>query len=133
MKRKFKTDILVRNNRIQQMQDQGIVVNYQILDDKQYICELKRKIVEEANEVAVADSIEELSSEIGDVLEVIDHLIDVYKLDIDNIQKLKTDKQNRIGKFDKRYKTNFVEIDEDNEAINYYLKKKDKYPEIVED
>lgn len=45
MKRKFKTDILVRNNRIQQMQDQGIVVNYQILDDKQYICELKRKIV----------------------------------------------------------------------------------------
>ena len=133
MKRKFKTDILVRNNRIQQMQDQGIVVNYQILDDKQYICELKRKIVEEVNEVAVADTIEELSSEIGDVLEVIDHLIDVYKLDIDNIQKLKTDKQNRIGKFDKRYKTNFVEIDEDNEAINYYLKKKDKYPEIVED
>ena len=133
MKRKFKTDILVRNNRIQQMQDQGIVVNYQILDDKQYICELKRKIVEEANEVAVADTIEELSSEIGDVLEVIDHLIDVYKLDIDNIQKLKTDKQNRIGKFDKKYKTNFVEIDEDNEAINYYLKKKDKYPEIVED
>ena len=133
MKRKFKTDILVRNNRIQQMQDQGIVVNYQILDNKQYICELKRKIVEEANEVAVADTIEELSSEIGDVLEVIDHLIDVYKLDIDNIQKLKTDKQNRIGKFDKRYKTNFVEIDEDNEAINYYLKKKDKYPEIVED
>lgn len=133
MKRKFKTDILVRNNRIQQMQDQGIVVNYQILDDERYICELKRKIVEEANEVAVADTIEELSSEIGDVLEVIDHLIDVYKLDIDNIQKLKTDKQNRIGKFDKRYKTNFVEIDEDNEAINYYLKKKDKYPEIVED
>ena len=133
MKRKFKTDILVRNNRIQQMQDQGIVVNYQILDDRQYICELKRKIVEEANEVAVADTIEELSSEIGDVLEVIDHLIDVYKLDIDNIQKLKADKQNRIGKFDKRYKINFVEIDEDNEAINYYLKKKDKYPEIVED
>ena len=132
MKRKFKTDILVRNNRIQQMQDQGIVVNYQILDDEQYICELKRKIVEEANEVAVADTIEELSSEIGDVLEVIDHLIDVYKLDIDNIQKLKADKQKRIGKFDKRYKTNFVEIDEDNEAINYYLKKKDKYPEIVE-
>lgn len=133
MKRKFKTDILVRNNRIQQMQDQGIVVNYQILNDKQYICELKRKIVEEANEVAVADTIEELSSEIGDVLEVIDHLIDVYKLDIDNIQKLKADKQKRIGKFDKRYKTNFVEINEDNEAINYYLKKKDKYPEIVED
>ena len=133
MKRKFKTDILVRNNRIQQMQDQGIVVNYQILDDERYICELKRKIVEEANEVAVADTIEELSSEIGDVLEVIDHLIDVCKLDIDNIQKLKTDKQKRIGKFDKRYKTNFVEIDEDNEAINYYLKKKDKYPEIVED
>lgn len=133
MKRKFKTDILVRNNRIQQMQDQGIVVNYQILDDEQYICELKRKIVEEANEVAVADTIEELSSEIGDVLEVIDHLIDVYKLDIDNIQKLKADKQKRIGKFDKRYKTNFVEIDENNEAINYYLKKKDKYPEIVED
>lgn len=132
MKRKFKTDILVRNNRIQQIQDQGIVVNYQILDDKQYICELKRKIVEEANEVAVADTIEELSSEIGDVLEVIDHLIDVYKLDINNIQKLKADKQKRIGKFDKRYKTNFVEIDEDNEAINYYLKKKDKYPEIVE-
>ena len=45
--------------------------------------------MEEAGEVAKADTVEEISSEIGDVLEVIDHIIDIYGLDIGKIQEIK--------------------------------------------
>ena len=130
MKRRFKTDILVRNNRVEQMENLGLTVNYKVLSDEEYIKELKNKIMEEAQEVATAESTDELSSEIGDVLEVIDHIIEIYGLDVDKIQQMKAEKQERIGKFDKKLKTFWVEMDEDNSSIGYYLSKPNKYPEI---
>lgn len=131
MKRRFKTDILVRNNRVEQMENLGLTVNYKVLSDEEYIKELKNKIMEEAHEVATAESADELSSEIGDVLEVIDHIIEIYKLDVDKIQLMKAEKQDRIGKFDKKLKTFWVEMNEDNSSIGYYLSKPKKYPEIT--
>lgn len=132
MKRRFKTDILVRNNRIEQMEKLGLNINYKVLSDEEYLKELKNKIVEEAGEVSVANSPEELSSEIGDVLEVIEHIVDIYGLDMDKIQTMKKEKQERIGKFDKKFKTFWVEMDEDNPSVSYYLSKPEKYPEITE-
>ena len=129
MIKKFKTGILVRNNRVKLMQDAGIKVNYSILSDEEYLDELKKKIVEEANEVADSDSLDDLKSEIADVLEVIDHIIDITHLDI---QQYKIDKQKKVGKFDKKMKTHYLEIDEDNESIDYYLQRPKKYP-LMED
>lgn len=130
MKRRFKTDILVRNNRIEQMENLGLNVNYKVLSDEEYLKELKNKIVEEANEVAIAENVDELSSEIGDVLEVIEHMAEAYNLDMDIIQQKKREKQNKIGKFDKKYKTFWIEMDENNGSLDYYLSKPEKYPEI---
>ena len=42
MKRRFKTDILVRNNRIEQMEKLGLNVNYKVLSDEEYLKELKK-------------------------------------------------------------------------------------------
>ena len=81
MKRRFRTNILVRNNRIRQMEELGIVVNHKILSDEEYQEELKNKLIEEVNEVIEAKNIDELSTEICDVLEVVEHIIDAYKLD----------------------------------------------------
>lgn len=129
-KRRFKTGILVRNNRVKLMEDSGLTVKYSVLSDEEYLHELKMKIIEEANEVAESGSIEELKSEIADVLEVIEHILDVSKLDLNEIQNLKSEKQIKIGKFDKRLKTVYIEMDEDNKDLNYYLSKPHKYPEI---
>lgn len=136
MIRKFKTEILVRNNRIKMMEEQGVIVNYSTLSDEEYIEELKKKVIEEANEVATAPDMEELMGEIGDLLEVIEHIVDVYKLDNNKIQEYKKIKQEKVGKFDKKYKTHWVEIDDTNNPTDYYkstayyLANPKKYPEI---
>lgn len=130
MLRRFKTDILVRNNRIEQMQNQGLTVDYRILSDEEYREELNRKLIEESNEVIAASGLDDLSSEIGDVLEVIDAMVELYGLDMDKIQQKKLKKQKKIGKFDKKYKTNWVEADDSNDVVEYYLARPEKYPEI---
>lgn len=129
-KRRFKTNILVRNNRIKIMEDQGLFVKYSVLSDEEYLTELKKKIIEESNEVAEADDEEELKLEIADVLEVIENILEVKNIAFDEIRDLKTKKQNKIGKFDNRYKTYYVEMDDDNDELEYYLSKPNKYPEI---
>lgn len=130
-KRRFKTNILVRNNRIKIMQEQGLFVKYSVLSDEEYLAELKKKIIEESNEVAEADDEEELKLEIADVLEVIENILEIKNITFDEIQDLKIKKQNKIGKFDNRYKTYYVEMDENNESLDYYLSKPNKYPEIA--
>lgn len=133
MKRRFRTNILVRNNRIKEMEELGIVVNHKILSNEKYLEELKNKLVEETNEVIEAKNIDELSAEICDVLEVVEHIIDAYKLDMNYIQQLKKKKEDKVGKFDKKNKTFWVEIDEENPEIDYYLSRPTKYPEIFDE
>lgn len=136
MKRKFRTNILVRNNRIKMMEEQGVFVNYSVLSDEEYIKELKNKVIEEANEVATAPNPDELMSEIGDLLEVIEHIVEAYKLDNQKIQEYKKIKQEKVGKFDKKFKTHWVEVDDENnpkdyyKSAAYYLANPHKYPEI---
>lgn len=56
--------------------------------------------------------------------------MEIKDISFDEIQDLKVKKQNEIGKFNNKYKTHYVEMNEDNEALSYYLLKPDKYPEI---
>lgn len=118
------------------MEEHGVIVNYSILSDEEYIKGLKKKIIEEANEVATAPNLEELMGEIGDLLEVIEHIVDVHKLDKEKIQEYKKIKQEKVGKFDKKFKTHWVEIDDTNNPTDYYksaayyLANPNKYPEI---
>ena len=62
-----------------------------ILGDEEYKKELLRKLLEESNEVFEARNNEQdLSKEIGDVLEVIDSVIKAFKLDKNQILNLKS-------------------------------------------
>jgi len=130
--RKFKTDILIRDNRLEQMQNMGIKVNHEILSDENYIVELKRKLIEESTEAMQENDIEELKHEIADVLEVVDHLIEACGFDREELSKIKKEKQEKIGGFKRRIKTSSVEMEEDNEgSLNYYTTRPHKYPEIL--
>lgn len=130
--RKFKTDKLVRDGIIKMMQDSGVKVNYEVLSGENLIKELKIKLVEEANEVLETNTKEDLAEEIGDILEVIDGLIKFANLDRGEISKIKEKKKEKRGGFDEKFKTHFVEIEEDNiESINYYTTRPNQYPEIM--
>lgn len=129
--RRFKTNILIRDKRLKQMQQNGINVNYEILCQKKYLDELKLKLVEEATECLNTPLTEkdELSKELADILEVIDYLIKAANLNPAEILAYKKKKHEKLGGFDLKIKTHFVEIDENNKLeLDYYLKFPDKYP-----
>lgn len=128
--RKFKTDILIRNHRLKMMQDNGLFVEHIVLSDDEYIKALKSKLVEEACEVADTTNLSEIKTELADVLEVFEHLLDVYKIDMNELNAIKFAKQNKIGKFDKRIKTLSISMSDNHEELDYYLSKPHKYPEI---
>jgi predicted house-cleaning noncanonical NTP pyrophosphatase (MazG superfamily) len=129
--KKFKTNKLVRDGIIKMMQDNGIKVNYEVLSDENLIKELKIKLVEEANEVLETTSKKDLIEEIGDVLEVIESLIKFAQLDKEEILNIKNKKKEKRGGFDKKFKTHFVEIEENNiNELEYYTTRPNQYPEI---
>jgi predicted house-cleaning noncanonical NTP pyrophosphatase (MazG superfamily) len=113
------------------MQEKGIIVDYEILSDEAYIRELKQKLIEETTELSETNNPDELKYELADVLEVIEHLIAVNALDREEIKNIQEEKQKKLGGFEKKIKTHYVEIAEDNkEEIEYYLARPHKYPEI---
>ena len=130
---RFKTDILIRNNMLKKMQDNKLAVSYEILSNEQYIYELKRKLFEEAMECLNASHIgkNDLKHEIADVLEVVEHLISACQFNENEIKKIKQTKKEKLGGFDKKIKTHFVEVDENNfSELEYYKQNAHKYPTI---
>ena len=129
--RRFLTGILIRNNRLKIHADRGMSAKFEILSDAEYANELKRKLVEEANEVGTVQTRDELKTELADVWEVIEHIMDVHKISMDELLAAKAAKQIRVGKFDQKIKEIYVDIPEDKaEALEYYLSQPHKYPEV---
>lgn len=91
-RRRFKTDILVRNNRISSMEKDGLFVKYTTLSDEEYGKELGNKIVEEARELAEAVTEKDRKEEMADVLEVVDNMLELYHIAMEDVQKIKLKK-----------------------------------------
>ncbi|MDD4901428.1 MAG: nucleoside triphosphate pyrophosphohydrolase [Patescibacteria group bacterium] len=74
-----------------------------ILDDREFIIELLKKLLEEARELIEAkDDKHELVKEIGDVYEVIDAVMEYYKIDKGQVSKLQDERRNQRGGFKKK-------------------------------
>jgi predicted house-cleaning noncanonical NTP pyrophosphatase (MazG superfamily) len=115
------------------MEQAGLKVDYLILEQKDYLKELKTKLTEEVNEFLLVDNADKkaLTEELADILEVINYLKKDLDISDDELEKAQKKKFDKLGGFDKKIKTNFVEIAEDNEEeLSYYLNNLHKYPEI---
>ncbi len=130
--RKFKAEMLIRDSRLDFLQQRDINPDYKILNNDDYIVELKKKLIEEASEITDAKSSDDIAEEIADVLEVIDHLLDIYNISPEKVKEIKNKKLEKLGGFNKKIKTFSVSISEDNKEIEYYLSHPNKYPEIIE-
>jgi predicted house-cleaning noncanonical NTP pyrophosphatase (MazG superfamily) len=89
---------LVRDNIPEHIVSKGGTPITHIAEDTEYWQKLKEKLSEEVKEFNEAESADELA----DVLEVIDAIIDYKKFDRSSIEKIKKDKAEDRGKFDKR-------------------------------
>lgn len=104
----YKYNKLVRDNIINKINSKnGSVATYRVLDDKEYIEELNKKLIEETNEFIEENSIEEL----GDVMEVIESIMKVKNISWDEVRETQNIKREKNGGFKDRLYLESVEED----------------------
>ena len=127
--RRFKFAKLVRDNIVQGIIDEGNTPSWRTLSDEDYIYELKKKIVEEANEIPGING-DDLIKELADVQEIIDSLLNVLTVTKDDLVEAQKKKNEKAGSFKNRQYIKYVETKDDSEWVKYYLNSPDKYPEV---
>jgi len=130
-KRHFKFDKLVRDKVPDRMHEKNIHISYYAMNNEEYIGELKRKLLEESEEVMEANSQTDLIEELADVLEVVYALSAACDISIDQIEKIRNVKKDHRGDFTNKIYAEYIEIDSDHKDIKYYLSNPTKYPEII--
>lgn len=132
--RKFLQNKLWRDNAADRLEkEDGAIIHRIILDDEQYNKQLGLKLEEEAHEVATAVTRDELVSEIGDVLDVLDCIIRLHNCTQDEIDIARQQKRNERG--GSYFNREFVTVSEclpGSFLEDYLLKQPDKYIEIFD-
>lgn len=83
---------------------------YRILDDTEYLKELNRKILEEADEFIEENSIEEL----GDLMEVINAIMKLKGYSMEEVNKVMKSKAEKKGAFDNKIFLEYVDEEKRN-------------------
>ena len=91
---------LVRDNIPRIIHNAGKVCDCEVLDDKQYKVELRRKLVEEALELSKSESKKDMIEELADVFELLDYILIEEKIDILEVKKRRIQKNMDKGGFD---------------------------------
>ena len=90
--------------------EQGRKCKYRILDDTEYLKELNRKVLEEANEFIEENSIEEL----GDLIEVINAIMKLKGYNMKEVEKVMKSKEYKKGAFNNKIFLEYVDEEKRN-------------------
>lgn len=93
---------LIRDRILEIIEEAGEKPYSRILNKKEYLKEIKRKVLEESRELIKAKTKKEIINEITDIQELIDVLISELKLTRSQLQKLQKIKNKKKGGFKKR-------------------------------
>jgi len=128
---KFKVAKLVRDKIAQRMiADEN--ASYKVLNDEEYITELKKKVLEEAKELVLRRNKSNILKELADIQEIIDLIIKALKSSKKElkIKQKRKKKGKNWGGFKKRLYVKSIELGDDHPWLDYYLKNPEKYPKI---
>ena len=89
--------------------EQGKQFATAVYDDTSYLNALKQKVIEEANEVASAESDAELIKEIGDLYEVLDALLAATGISRDDVSSLQEKRRIERGGFEDKLELLWVQ------------------------
>ena len=92
---------------------------YRVLDDDEYLTELNKKVLEEANEFIEANSIDEL----GDLMEVLTAIMKLKNYNMEDVYKAMNSKAEKKGAFNNKIYLEYVDEDERNIAEEQELNK----------
>jgi len=124
--RKYQFDKLIRSKIPARMEDEGVSVNRNSLSKSEYLSELKKKILEEAQEVHDAESKEDLITELADVMEVIHAIADANAISLTDIENAQLEKREINGHFLPENYINYIEVAEDNHKVIEYQENKNR-------
>lgn len=130
--RKFLQNKLWRDKAVSMMeQNHGSRIHWRRLDDQEFDKNIRIKLLEEAEEVAVAKSRSELIAELADVFEVIDALAELHKISREEILAVQTKKRDERGGFADRMFVEIAEHPAGSFGEKYCLADPLKYPEVA--
>ena len=90
---------LVRDKIPEIIEQSGSKCKVRILNENEIKLELRKKLVEEANEVLVEK--EDLINELADMLEIVEGIAQAEKIDMQTIKEKQIEKHNKRGGFTK--------------------------------
>ena len=99
---------------------EGKKANYKILNEKQYMDELNKKVIEEAHEFIEENSVEEL----GDLMEVISTIMKIKNITTKDVRKAMEEKRDKKGGFNNKIYLNDVEQENRDKKEEKELNKK---------
>ncbi len=99
--------------------EKGRKSHYRILNDNEYLMELNKKVLEEANEFIEENSIEEL----GDLMEVINAIMKLKNYKIEEVHKVMKVKADKKGIFEDKIYLEYVDEEKRNENEEKELNK----------
>lgn len=91
---------LIRDKIVDIIEKDGKKAIVSTLNDEQYKIELLKKLLEEANEVAISSNSNEMLEELADVLEVIRYLAKINGKELNDIVAIADEKKEKRGGFD---------------------------------
>lgn len=129
---KFRYEKLVRDNIPEIIKDEGWLVKEKSLSTTCYRLELKRKMQEEADELAEARTKEEIATELSDILELARCLADAHDLSWSEVVLVKKAKKKKSGSFKQQRYIEHISYHPgaDSRWLRYHLRQSDKYPLI---
>jgi predicted house-cleaning noncanonical NTP pyrophosphatase (MazG superfamily) len=129
---KFKYAKLVRDNIPDIITKDGCVVNKEVLSSVAYIRELKKKLLEESEELMEAKDRSGTLSELADLEEILDNLRAALKIEPAELKAVQLRKRKKNGSFRRRFYIHHIVADDNTEAewLRYHLKNKKKFPLI---
>lgn len=126
----FKQNKLVRDKIVDYMHNKGSKLYWYTLDDKEFLKQLKIKLLEEAHEVAQAANKNSMLEELADLTEVIQNLTKLFEITPKELTAFQKKKREEKGGFAKRVFVTFAEHPKDSPAERYCLADPEKYPEV---
>ena len=126
----FKAELLMRDKRLEWLQEQGVTVNYVQLEPDELADALRSKLLEEATEAAIEVNPQEMIKELADILEVVQALAKECNISPEELAKTVTERKENLGGFEQRLYSQSVSMPDGHPAEAYYRENILKYPEI---
>ncbi len=125
--RRFRLNKLVRDKILPNMLEMGQKADYKKLDDTEFLKALQAKLLEETNEIDVADP--EVLNELADLLEVVETIAVQLGSSNEELRKVQRARRQKRGAFNDRIFVRTLTLEDDDSWVEYYAKDPKKFPE----